>query len=967
MRKKSLGRKSVWTGWAALLILVLLPLSGIGQQGQQKGAQPGGFDWTAHMGWIIAGLMFLWVVIQYILKKRETRRVAKARLEAEDEFKQKKQLSQARTLEGRYRAALEKELGTMGILGSPDIESIPVKLDDAFVSLRISETWRSDKRFDPLERQGEIPGLPGGAAERYLSPEQVMNQAFKRFRLLLIVGDPGSGKTTLLKYYAVCCLKEKHRRLGFDREILPVYFPLRELAFTNGMPASLPECLSTWSKKRLLDISAPEFQAWLHRRPTLVLLDGLDEIGDLELRQKACEWIKDTHTGLKKAYFVVTSRWTGYRKSDLIELECQHLRADVMDFSAQQQEEFLQKWFKAAFLRELPDEDMPAAAWRDRQEKKALGKALAVIGFLNREESKSLRELAAVPMLLQIMAVIWKHREFLPGNRPALYDAALNYLLDYRDRRRKLDPLLPAEKARTVLAPAALWMQADLKKDEVSKEALHRQMDEALRNTDERPGAEPFCANLRDRAGLIADYGQDHYIFRHKSFREFLAALELVKETHKSDDRLKALIDRFNEDWWEESLRFFISKADGDVFDRFVSLFFQAAVSGELNANKQTLLQDLVREAPHKKIDGLVASLNRADLDPNRRRYILDCLKTVDRPDAFQAVRDTDKGAWDRANRDRAEDIVAEAVGREARLAKGLLVPDRGPGFPEAEIKFRNPFEDNVEYILIPGGSYHYSVTGKEITVPDMYFCKYPVTNKRYRRFISYLAGDEKELTGVLPHDIFVKKMKKFARSQKGFLKYSGRRATKWPDRFRSRYDEDKRFRGEDQPVVAITWYAVRAYCFWLSSLEAARRGDLEDLTIDQIASLYRLPTEWEWQWAAAGREPDGSLRKYPWPKNKGEPTPELANYGRQVGTTTPVGRYPEGATPEGLMDMAGNAWEWMENFYREDKDWRSLRGGSWFFDESLLRCSARLYVGPLFWNCDVGFRVVRCQLPGLR
>jgi formylglycine-generating enzyme required for sulfatase activity len=123
--------------------------------------------------------------------------------------------------------------------------------------------------------------------------------------------------------------------------------------------------------------------------------------------------------------------------------------------------------------------------------------------------------------------------------------------------------------------------------------------------------------------------------------------------------------------------------------------------------------------------------------------------------------------------------------------------------------------------------------------------------------------------------------------------------------------------------------------------------------------SLYRLPTEWEW--AAAGREPDGSLRKYLWPKNKGEPGPEMANYDKNVGTTTPVGRYPEGATPEGLMDMAGNAWEWMESLH-EKFGAPALRGGSWSLHGGDLCCSARLYNLPDNWYYGIGFRVVRPQ-----
>jgi formylglycine-generating enzyme required for sulfatase activity len=113
-----------------------------------------------------------------------------------------------------------------------------------------------------------------------------------------------------------------------------------------------------------------------------------------------------------------------------------------------------------------------------------------------------------------------------------------------------------------------------------------------------------------------------------------------------------------------------------------------------------------------------------------------------------------------------------------------------------------------------------------------------------------------------------------------------------------------------------------------------------------------------EWEWAAGG-EPDGSIRKYPWAKEKGKPNSNLANYDKNVGATTPVGRYPEGATPSGLMDMAGNVWEWMENLYSKKKKDCALRGGSWDDFDIALRCSARFYYLPgNHWLLLRGFRV---------
>ena len=159
---------------------------------------------------------------------------------------------------------------------------------------------------------------------------------------------------------------------------------------------------------------------------------------------------------------------------------------------------------------------------------------------------------------------------------------------------------------------------------------------------------------------------------------------------------------------------------------------------------------------------------------------------------------------------------------------------------------------------------------------------------------------------------------------------------------------------------MGVSWFAARSYCYWLSLLTAAG----ENLSYDNASGLYRLPSEIEWEWAAAGRSPGGRLRDYPWPPEKGGPSDKLANYGRNVGATTPVGRYPDGATPEGLMDMAGNVWEWMQDLWDDDRFpvARSLRGGSWFSNGLYLRCSARNVLHPDLRLKDFGFRLLCSQ-----
>ena len=122
------------------------------------------------------------------------------------------------------------------------------------------------------------------------------------------------------------------------------------------------------------------------------------------------------------------------------------------------------------------------------------------------------------------------------------------------------------------------------------------------------------------------------------------------------------------------------------------------------------------------------------------------------------------------------------------------------------------------------------------------------------------------------------------------------------------------------------------------------------------------------WEWAAGGKQgtTGQKVRPYPWSEAKGEPNATLANYNDNIGTTTPVGNYPAGATPEGLYDMAGNVDEWMENWYDKDEDYPSIRGGA-YNDSSAdaLRCSSRDndYPDSRSFDFSVGFRVIRSSL----
>jgi formylglycine-generating enzyme required for sulfatase activity len=169
--------------------------------------------------------------------------------------------------------------------------------------------------------------------------------------------------------------------------------------------------------------------------------------------------------------------------------------------------------------------------------------------------------------------------------------------------------------------------------------------------------------------------------------------------------------------------------------------------------------------------------------------------------------------------------------------------------------------------------------------------------------------------------------------------------------------------RREDHPVVNVSWHDALAYCSWLA---------------EATGKPYRLPSEAEWEKGARGD--DGRI--YPWAgqweparcnSREGGQGDTIAAVGIYIGETTPVGAYPEGASPYGLLDMAGNVWEWTSSIYevypydpgdgREDLQAgdevrRVLRGGAFGNLAWRVRSAFRGSDLPDFAFWDRGFRV---------
>ncbi len=236
-------------------------------------------------------------------------------------------------------------------------------------------------------------------------------------------------------------------------------------------------------------------------------------------------------------------------------------------------------------------------------------------------------------------------------------------------------------------------------------------------------------------------------------------------------------------------------------------------------------------------------------------------------------------------------------------------------------------------WIEIPAGKVKLASGGylkKDTTfdVPAFAISKYPITNAQFARFIE--AGGYRE--------------------QKWWTAagWQQRESEQWTE---PRYWQDKKWNGAEQPVVGVSWYESAAFCCWLREISGEK---------------ILLPTEQQWQRAAQGDD----NRAYPWGKDWDGTRCNNSVSPQKSDRTTPVRQYEgRGDSPFGVVDLAGNVWEWCLTAYETGSvelngtDVRVLRGGSWGYGNTdYFRASYRNWYHPRLRGDDRGFRCARSR-----
>jgi formylglycine-generating enzyme required for sulfatase activity len=777
-------------------------------------------------------------------------------------------------------------------------------------------------------------------------------EQLNRHPRLALLGDPGSGKSAFVNFVAQCLCGEalghpavNLQRLteplppeGADRlpsrekpepkrqpwdhgPLLPVMVTLRDFAARGLPPTGQPanaQHLVNFIKTELANTPVAEFgdhleQTWF--AGCLLLLDGLDEVPEAHQRRAQLKQVVDDFAAtFGQARLLITSRTYAYQRQDWQLRE--FVAAQLAPFTSAQINLFVERWYAhIGPLRKLSAEKIKA---------QTAELSASIAG------SHRLREFAERPLLLALMASLhaWRNGR-LPEKRESLYNDSVDLLLETWERAKTVNGLpqpslsewlnVDRDKVRGLLNEQAYLAHA--RQPGLAGPADIPEGDLVmglLRLTDNR---EVNPARLMDylsqRAGLLLPHGVGVYTFPHRTFQEYLAACYLTDKNYPSE--IAKLARQEPERWREVALLAGAKAARGGLFGvwALANKLCPRPPDPANVTNAEAYGAALAGQALAESIDiEKAADADEQSTLDRVRGWLVHILKT---------------NALPAPERVRAGNTLAAL--RDSRFNPDL---------------FYLPQEDLLGFVRIPAGKFRMGTRRADIPklieqfggqkddyddeteqhtveLPDFYLARYPVTVAQFRAFAQdtdYTPKDEDSLRGLANH-----------------------------------------------PVVNVTWHEALAYCDWLTERLRQWEGTPEPLKtlLNKEKWVITLPSEAEWEKAARG----ASGRLFAW---EGDFDADKANVAdTQIGNTSPVGCFANGATPEGVLDMTGNVWEWTRSHYKKypyhpgddredlkaaDSVSRVLRGGAFFDGAGYARGACRSWYLLLNWDGLIGFRV---------
>ena len=853
---------------------------------------------------------------------------------------------------GKFLSDLHQDTGHIDIrglvTGTPQAHRFPI--EDLYIELSSSDG----------EAHGRARGKTGADEPRGGSSQLYHALANPR---QVIIGDPGAGKTTFLRWVAHILAEDRLGKrpgaardaLGLDRARLPLLIPIADwLAFRDALcrrnQGPPLDTASTWLLEYLTErakaanqgLKRNDFQPMLEQGEALILLDGLDEAPDPRRRAEAVQLIEAVARGYPECPLVVTSRPAAYRDKAVL-TGFSHTTIDPLDPSAIHT--FLERWSQALF----PNQTATADAHRQ-----ALQSAL--------EARREIRRMARNTVMLTALAVVHWNEKRLPEQRAELYESIIKWLAEAREQR---PGRLPAQRCRQLLGELALAMQRggndgdedpgnDQGKDNSKRgravQIPRHQAAEWLAphfpappnpagadrdtgaGTSSVDRAEAFLAEEELDSGIVVRRG-NQLQFWHLTFQEYLAAQAIAgrPEQQQQELLLGPELQLYAPEWRESVLLL------GGVLYQQGIYKVEGLVGAILDQLELPTPGQRQRLPDQARCAGLLGALVR-DLEPYgyhprdpRYARVLDAAMAVfDRSQAKQ-IPITDRIA--------AADALAWAG--DPRL--GWLHPQRWVALPGGQFAMGAQQDDRKD-LNYDQKAYSNEAPVHPVEISPFSIARFPVTVAEYTDFIE----------------------------EGGYQQQQWWAAGGYGDNQQPKVWEPQQ-EYPSRPVTGVCWHEAAAYCAWLNARMGRPHGARGEIPCTE-AQVIRLPTEAEWEYTARGT--DG--RRYPW----GDKTPdrERTNFGEtNIDAPSPVGVFPEGCTPDGVLDMAGNVGEWCQDrydggYYQRCREQgvaidptggadaavpRAMRGGAFGVYAKVLRATGRGRDRPEFRYQNFGFRCV--------
>ncbi|MER5862304.1 NACHT domain-containing protein [Kitasatospora sp. NPDC002040] len=428
--------------------------------------------------------------------------------------------------EREYAESIQADYGRIRIFGLGKAHGQGRRgwgLDAGYLTLEATEL--SDR-----SRRHPAGAVESGEGEGRSGPQQVP-EMLRGKRRILLRGQAGSGKTTLVQWLATGAVAGT-----LDEELaelngrVPLVLQLRKLA-RQGNFSPRPEELLALDGRLCADAQPAGWAARvLASGRAMLLVDGLDEVPDAQ-RRETLRWLERLLDHYPEVWTMATVRPSAVEPGWLAHLDFEELALRPM--GEEHRRRFIGRWHGAilAELTSVPHTPLERARWQQELDELESGLLRTL------EQSDDLAQITDSPLLCAMVCALNRESDgALPSHRMEIYRDALSMLLVKRDDAKQVgadEKLRPSEPEQlALLRRIAHWLVRNNQVEGERTTAI-RQIDAALASLPAlaRQGdAAQVYAHLLNRSGLLAETSTDTFQFIHRTFQDYLAALEFREQ-----------------------------------------------------------------------------------------------------------------------------------------------------------------------------------------------------------------------------------------------------------------------------------------------------------------------------------------------------------------------------------------------------------------------------------------------------